>query len=94
MREYKRAVIRIVENKEIERRNAEKHRSVRCKVKNPETNKNWSLIIFCIAAVIVVLACLGVLVYDIEISDIPKSLLVIWSTLVSYVVTWITNGGF
>lgn len=94
MREYKRAVIRIVENKEIERRNAEKNRSVRCKVKKPGTSKNWSLMMFCIAAVLVVLACFGVLVYDIEVRDIPKSLLVMWSTLVSYVVTWITNGGF
>ena len=92
MREYKREIIRVEEIRE--RRNEEKNRSVRCKVKNVETNKNWSLIIFCIAAVLVILACLGVLAYDIDVREIPKSLLVIWSTLVSYVATWITNGGF
>ena len=81
MREYKREEIR---RSEVSRAKA---RIMKKQIGMPEILR----CIWVVAIVVVILTCILVCAYDIDIRELPKTAVVIWCTLASYVLTWMVK---
>jgi len=62
-------------------------------MKKRENNKKLFKSTLVAAVVIVLLACIAVVAFDIDVRAIPKAVIVVWCTLVSYIVTWAATWG-